>query len=41
MEKPARMDPCGRINDKGEKVNWHFELPSPNTLMRRGWTRDS
>jgi len=28
-------------NDKGEKVNWHFELPSPNTLMRRGWTRDS
>jgi hypothetical protein len=29
------------INDKGEKINWHFELPSPNTLMRRGWTRDS
>src|SRR5215831_11218271 len=29
------------INDKGEKVNWHFELPSPNTLMRRGWTRNS
>jgi len=28
-------------NEKGEKVNWHFELPSPNTLMRRGWTRDS
>ena len=28
-------------SDKGEKVNWHFELPSPNTLMRRGWTRDS
>jgi hypothetical protein len=28
-------------NDKGETVNWHFELPSPNTLMRRGWTRDS
>ena len=28
-------------NDKAEKVNWHFELPSPNTLMRRGWTRDS
>jgi hypothetical protein len=25
----------------GEKVNWSFELPSPNTLMRRGWTRDS
>lgn len=29
------------VNAKGEKVNWHFELPSPNTLMRRGWTRDS
>ena len=29
------------INDKGEKVNWSFELPSPVTLMRRGWTRDS
>jgi hypothetical protein len=28
-------------NDKGEKVNWSFELPSPNTLMRRDWTRDS
>src|SRR5262245_32100087 len=29
------------INDKGEKVNWSFELPSPVTLMRLGWTRDS
>jgi hypothetical protein len=28
-------------DDKGQKVNWSFELPSPNTLMRRGWTRDS
>ena len=28
-------------NDKGETVNWSFELPSPVTLMRRGWTRDS
>jgi hypothetical protein len=28
-------------NDKGEPVNWSFELPSPVTLMRRGWTRDS
>jgi hypothetical protein len=26
---------------KGEKTNWSFELPSPVTLMRRGWTRDS
>jgi hypothetical protein len=25
----------------GEKVNWSFELPSPVTLMRRGWTRES
>src|SRR6187431_1043221 len=29
------------VSDKGEKVNWSFELPSPVTLMRRGWTRDS
>ena len=28
-------------DSKGEKVNWSFELPSPVTLMRRGWTRDS
>jgi len=28
-------------NDKGEVVNWNFELPSPNTLMRRGWKRDA
>jgi DNA/RNA endonuclease YhcR with UshA esterase domain len=38
--------PHGRLyvdvkNDKGETVNWNFELPSPNTLMRRGWTRDT
>jgi Family of unknown function (DUF6152) len=29
------------INDKGEVVNWNFELPSPLTLMRRGWKRDA
>ena len=29
------------VNAKGETVNWSFELPSPTTLMRRGWTRDS
>jgi hypothetical protein len=29
------------VGEKGETVNWNFELPSPNTLMRRGWTRDS
>jgi hypothetical protein len=28
-------------DDKGQMVNWSFELPSPVTLMRRGWTRDS
>jgi len=28
-------------NDKGEVVSWNFELPSPNTLMRRGWKRDA
>jgi hypothetical protein len=29
------------VSDKGETVNWSFELPSLVTLMRRGWTRDS
>jgi hypothetical protein len=29
------------VDAKGQKVNWSFELPSPTTLMRRGWTRDS
>lgn len=38
--------PHGRLyvdvkDDKGETVNWNFELPSPNTLMRRGWKRDA
>src|SRR5215831_4741814 len=38
--------PHGRLyvdvkNDNGEIVSWNFELPSPNTLMRRGWTRDT
>ena len=28
-------------SDTGATVNWSFELPSPVTLMRRGWTRDS
>ena len=27
--------------DNGEIVNWNFELPSPNTLMRRGWKRNA
>ena len=29
------------VNEKGEIVNWNFELPSPMTLMRRGWKRNS
>jgi hypothetical protein len=29
------------IDAKGQTVNWSLELPSPVTLMRRGWTRDS
>lgn len=29
------------VNDKGEVVSWNFELPSPMTLMRRGWKRNS
>jgi hypothetical protein len=38
--------PHGRLyvdvkNEKGETVNWNFELPSPTTLMRRGWKRDA
>jgi len=28
-------------DNKNQTVNWSFELPSPVTLMRRGWTRDS
>lgn len=30
------------VQDKGGKViNWEFELGSPNSLMRKGWTRNS
>lgn len=29
------------VEENGQKVTYDFELPSPNTLMRRGWTRDS
>jgi hypothetical protein len=25
----------------GKKVNWNFELTSPNVLIRQGWTRHS
>ena len=29
------------VGEDGTVVNWGFELPSPTTLMRRGWTRKS
>ncbi len=29
------------VNSMGETEHWDFELPSPTTLMRRGWKRDS
>jgi Family of unknown function (DUF6152) len=29
------------VDGQGNVVNWDFELPSPMTLMRRGWKRDS
>jgi Family of unknown function (DUF6152) len=28
-------------DEKGNVVNWDFELGPPNGLMRRGWTRNS
>src|SRR5215470_9483775 len=28
-------------DEHGNAVQWNIELPSPNTLMRRGWSRDS
>jgi hypothetical protein len=28
-------------NDRGDVVNWGFELASPNLLLRNGWTRSS
>lgn len=29
------------LDESGEIIAWEFELPSPTTLMRRGWTRKS
>jgi hypothetical protein len=29
------------VDAQGKTVNWNFEMPSPMTLMRRGWTRKS
>lgn len=28
-------------DDSGTSVTWDFELPSPVTLMRRGWSRSA
>ena len=28
-------------DENGETVNWNFELASPNSLFRRGWSRNS
>jgi hypothetical protein len=40
------MNPHARFridvkDDSGGVTNWEFELGSPNTLMRSGWTRNS
>jgi hypothetical protein len=44
VSKLEWMSPHGRLHvdavtEDGETVSWNFELPSPNTLMRRGWSR--
>jgi Family of unknown function (DUF6152) len=46
VTKVEWMNPHARIyfdakSDKGEMVNWDFEMGSPNGLMRLGWRRDS
>ena len=29
------------VDGQGKLIDWNFELPSPMTLMRRGWKRNS
>jgi hypothetical protein len=29
------------VTENGNKASWSWELPSPNQLMRAGWTRSS
>jgi len=46
VTKVEWMNPHARFyveaeDENGEMVNWDFEVASPNTLMRRGWTRTS
>ena len=28
-------------NDKGETINWNFEIASPNILVRNGWKQNT
>lgn len=40
------MNPHARFyvestDEQGDRVEWDFELTTPNILMRRGWTRNS
>lgn len=42
----AWMNPHARFyveaeDENGEKVEWDFELTTPNILMRQGWRQDS
>jgi hypothetical protein len=44
VEKVEWTSPHARLyvtakDDTGATVTWDFELPSPVTLMRRGWSR--
>jgi len=46
VSKVEWSNPHARIyvdakNEKGETINWDFEMGSPNNLMRQGWRRDS
>jgi hypothetical protein len=46
VTKVEWMNPHARFgmdvkSNSGEITNWKFELGSPNTLMRAGWTRNS
>ncbi len=29
------------VDKNGATANWNFELPSPNTMMRRGWKNNA
>lgn len=40
MSPHARLH-VDAVDAKGATVSWDIELPSPNTLMRRGWKRNA